>query len=74
MSDSMLQINAFAKVRRMRKCESTYANPVLFIPKIYENWMLFMILKSMYYLGFACPKEVIGKMESGLIKGLINVF
>ena len=38
------QINAFVKVSRMRKCESTYANPVLFIPKIYENWMLFMIL------------------------------
>ena len=44
-----LQINAFAKVSRKRKCESTYANPVLFIPKIYENWMLFMILKSKYH-------------------------
>ena len=44
-----LQINAFIKVSRMRKCESTYANLVLFIPKIYENWMLFMILKSMYH-------------------------
>ena len=32
----------------MRKCESTYANPLLFIPKIYENCMLFMILKSTY--------------------------
>ena len=44
-----LQINGFVKVSRMRKCESTYANPVLFIPKIYENWMLFMILKSRYH-------------------------
>ena len=44
-----LQINAFAKVSRMRKCESTYANLVLCIPKIYENWMLFMILKSRYH-------------------------
>ena len=42
-----LQTNAFVKVCRMRKCESTYANPILFIPKIYKNWMLFMILKSM---------------------------
>ena len=44
-----LQTNAFVKVSRMRKCESTYANQVLFIPKIYENWKLFMILKSMYH-------------------------
>ena len=44
-----LQIIAFIKVSRMRKCESTYANPVLFIPKIYENWMLLMILKRMYH-------------------------
>ena len=44
-----LQTNAFVKVSRMRKCESTYANIVLFIPKIYKNWMLFMILKSMYH-------------------------
>ena len=42
-----LQIT-FIKFCRMRKCECTYANPLLFFPKIYENWMLFMILKSMY--------------------------
>ena len=33
----------------MRKSESTFANPVLFIPKIYENWMWFVIIKSMYH-------------------------